>query len=49
MDLRQAGIVYWPIVSLAGVVDSGDTGENENAWWACVLRAEEGGEEWAFV
>lgn len=28
MDFRQAGIVYRPIVSLAGVADSGDTGEN---------------------
>ena len=28
VDLRQAGIVYRPIVSLAGVADYSDTGEN---------------------
>jgi hypothetical protein len=28
MDLRQAGIVHRPIVSLACVADNSDTGEN---------------------
>lgn len=28
MDIRQAGIVYRPIVSLASVADYSDTGEN---------------------
>ena len=49
MDLRQAGGIHRPIVSLAGVADYSDTGEGENAWWACVLRSEESREGWQVV
>lgn len=46
MDIRQGGVVYGTAVFVAGIVGSGDIGEDKNAWRPCALRAEEGGEGW---
>lgn len=46
MDLRQAGIFHRPIVSLASIADNSYISKNKDAWGACFLRSEEGGQGW---
>jgi len=43
MDIRQAGIVYRPIVSLASVAGDGDTGKDKDARWPCFFCSGNGG------
>ena len=47
--IRPFGLIYRIIVSMACIVDSGDTGKSEDARRTSVLCSEEGGKGWQVV